>query len=84
MAGSGPGLAADQDVPVQADHNHKCSGSDQPVDGGRGYRWLDETITWAIAAAMGQLPARQGLHLKPTKITFNFFIIQLGWLDQNH
>ena len=50
MAGSGPGLATDQDVPVQADQHQQRAWSDQPADGGRGNIRPDETFARTAVA----------------------------------
>ena len=60
MVGAWSDMAADQDVPVQADHHHQCPRPDQLVDGGGGHCRPHETLPRTTACKMGQLPTGQG------------------------
>ena len=64
MACVGSYLAADQDVPVQADQHQQCAGPDQLADGWRGHIRPDEAVTRTVASQMGQLSSRQGENYK--------------------
>ena len=61
MAGLRPGVAADQDVPVQADLHLQCARPDQLADGGRGHIRHVEAVTRTAAFPMGQLSARKSM-----------------------
>ena len=64
MADTGSCVAADQDVPVQADQHQQCAGPDQLADGWRGHSRPDEAVTRAAAPQMGQLSTRQGGNIR--------------------
>jgi hypothetical protein len=70
MADTGSCVAADQDVPVQADQHQQCAGPDHLADGWRGHIRPDEAVTRTAAAKMGQLSTRQGWNYK-----MNFYFI---------
>ena len=60
MACAGPGVAADQDVPVQADLHQQCARADQLADGRRGHSRPDEAVARTTAGQMGQPSAGEG------------------------
>ena len=60
MACAGPGVAAHQDVPVQADLHQQCARADQLADGRRGHSRPDEAVARTAAGQMGQPSAGEG------------------------
>ena len=78
MAGLRPGVAADQDVPVQADLHLQCARLDQLADGWRGHIRPDEAVTRTAAPQMGQLSTRQGENYKMNcYLIFSWFRLDL-------
>ena len=64
MAGAWFGVAADQDVPVQADQHQQRTRPDQLADGGRGHSRPDEAFARTVASEMGEPSVREGEHLE--------------------
>ena len=61
MAGAGAGVAAHQDVPLQADHRGQHAGPRQPPPTRGGCQRTDETLSRAAASQMDKLPIGEGI-----------------------
>ena len=60
VAGAGADMAADQDVPLQADHHQPGAGAGQPPAARGDARGPHEDVARGDSAEMGQPPAREG------------------------
>ena len=60
MACSRPGVAADQNVPLQADHHQPGAGPGEPAEAGGDTRGSDEDVTGGDPPQMGQSSIGKG------------------------